>query len=281
VLHGQCKKVKLIDSINGIEKEFSSCNEAALYEGITSKAMSYRLTRGVITDGRHYFYNEVSVNENYFKMWSSSMAYILGEFVADGSLKKQNYKVKSGEVRHRYYVRFASVDLELIEFIKTELESKHKIQDSNSKNRNTLYQLEIGSKCMFDSLVDLGINIGKSREDIRINIPDEYEIDFWRGYIDGDGSITNDRESLRILVYFTSFNVLLINQYKRFLEKRGMGYSETKFIHKNGIVPLVVVTVLKKDVVKLGRILYDNELFSIERKRKRVMNYVRTGLLRS
>ena len=51
------------------------------------------------------------VNENFFKKWSSNMAYILGYIYADGNLENCDY------IRARY-IRIASVDKSSIERIK-------------------------------------------------------------------------------------------------------------------------------------------------------------------
>ena len=56
------------------------------------------------------------------------MSYVLGHLYADGCLKKQSYVSKRYGERYRYYVRFASIDRDVIEFIHIQLKCKQKIQ---------------------------------------------------------------------------------------------------------------------------------------------------------
>lgn len=56
-------------------------------------------------------------NEDFFKVWSPSMAYVLGFFTADGSM----YKTKRGT----HFIDFQITDKELLEGIRDALSSNH------------------------------------------------------------------------------------------------------------------------------------------------------------
>ncbi len=121
-------------------------------------------------------------NEDFFKTWSSDMAYLLGFFAADGNM------VCNG--RGGYYISFEITDLDLLESIKSVLGSQNKISVRNRKSSwKTIYRLQIGSKNMYRDLCLLGFTPHKSLTIAWPDIPTIYLHDFIRGYFDGDGCV--------------------------------------------------------------------------------------------
>ena len=115
----------------------------------------------------------LSINENFFREWTSEMAWVFGFWIADGWMSGKNNCIS-----------FASNDFELLEIIKSDLKSEHKISKSHEKG----YQLQINNKTLHDDLLKLG---GITRKSLTIQFPDvpnEFLPDFIRGYLDGDGS---------------------------------------------------------------------------------------------
>ena len=128
----------------------------------------------------------LAVNENYFKTWSPEMAYILGFILADGCIVKGIYKGYSDALKFGVQKR----DIDILEKIKKELSSNHKISPSLNA-----FHLGITSQIIVDDLKKLGIIYRKSlRENVPI-VPREYIKDFIRGVIDGDGSIHFDKRN--------------------------------------------------------------------------------------
>lgn len=126
-----------------------------------------------------------NVNINFFKSWSSEMAYVLGFFAADGGMFANSGGSK--------YIQFVSTDKEILEKIKRPLKSKHKIGIKKSSLDNPThkkcYLMQIGSKEMYNDLLKLGFT---PKKDLTIKfpeVPDEYLSQFVRGYFDGDGSV--------------------------------------------------------------------------------------------
>src|SRR3989344_36374 len=123
------------------------------------------------------------VNEDFFKKWSSKMAYVLGYIYADGHLEDATY------IRGKY-LRVTSTDNDSIVNIKRLLDSEHKIVISPKiGNRKEQYLLRIGSHVIFNDLLEHGVCPRKSLIIELPNIPDKYLGDFVRGYFDGDGCI--------------------------------------------------------------------------------------------
>jgi hypothetical protein len=111
------------------------------------------------------------------------MAYVLGFFTADGSMYKT--------MRGTHFIEFQITDRELLLQVQKTLGSNHKISDRGirSNHRKKIYRLQIGSKAIFESLIDLGFMQNKTNIVRLPTIPREYFCDFLRGYLDGDGNI--------------------------------------------------------------------------------------------
>jgi intein-encoded DNA endonuclease-like protein len=107
------------------------------------------------------------------------MSYILGFLSSDGCI----YKNKRGSS----YIAFYSADLEIIENIKKIMGVSNKIQKYLRKPHKKAYILQIGSKKIFESLINLGLTPNKSKTLTLPKIPNEFFCHFLRGYFDGDG----------------------------------------------------------------------------------------------
>lgn len=141
-----------------------------------------------------------SLNENYFNnIDTPNKAYILGWIMSDGYVN--NYKLV-----------FGLKDLEILEFIKSEMESGHKISeifvyDKRTNKTYQQYKLQITSKKISESLNKLGIHQSKS---FTVGLP-EIKKNLYphliRGLFEGDGYIGEGRNSNGDL--FPRFSLIL------------------------------------------------------------------------
>lgn len=165
-----------------------------------------------------------TINENFFKAWSSDMAYVLGFFAADGSM----YETRRGT----HFIEFQITDKELLYSIRAAIGSDHKITERKGRKttHKELYRLQIGNKVIFRDLSVLGFTQAKSKTMTLPIIPRAYFGDFVRGYFDGDGHIfigkyfRADRSKLKrvILSGFTSGSGLFLEQVYKQLKARGI-----------------------------------------------------------
>jgi len=123
-----------------------------------------------------------TINEKFFEKWSSEMAYVLGFFIADGSLIINSRGAK--------YLDFHITDGILLKRIKKVLNSNHKIrEEKGNPNCKRAYRLQIGSKKMFDDLLKLDVRPRKTGHEKLPDMPSKYFGDFLRGFFDGDGNV--------------------------------------------------------------------------------------------
>lgn len=121
-------------------------------------------------------------SEKFFDAWSPEMAYVLGFFAADGSM----YENKHGSC----YVAFCSTEKELITSIKSLMKVDNEIEEYQPRGkRKRRYTLQVGSKKMFNRLINLGFTPNKSLKLKFPKIPKNHLGHFVRGYFDGDGNV--------------------------------------------------------------------------------------------
>ncbi len=195
------------------------------------------------------------------------MAYILGFFCADGNMSKNK--------RGAHFIEFQITDKDLLEKIKITLKSNHKIATRQRNNKHkTIYRLQIGSKIMFNDLMNLGITPQKSKTLKFPKIPKRYLNDFVRGYFDGDGSITvseynrknRNRRSRTMLAGFTSGSKNFLIELQKCLQNHASTGKGTLYFASRGYRLYYSVN----DAKKLYSFMYDkikNDLFLIRKKK--------------
>lgn len=125
----------------------------------------------------------LKVNEDYFKKWSSNMAYILGFIFADGNITKVIHNGSSDKLGFGQNKK----DIDILRKIKREFSAEQTL----SIGKKYVY-FSIYSQVIVDDLKKLGVTYRKSfrKSPGKIpNIPQKYVRDFIRGIVDGDGSI--------------------------------------------------------------------------------------------
>lgn len=146
-----------------------------------------------------------TLNENYFKIWSPDMAYILGFWFADGSLQNKKGSKTFSITQHKD-------DKYILEDILCKMGSDHPI----TKIRDC-FDFTIGSKVIFDDIVRLGGKMKKSMDMEFPNVPKEYLADFIRGYFDGDGCIYVSKDNKRCCGTFVSGSLNFLKKLNEIL----------------------------------------------------------------
>jgi len=110
--------------------------------------------------------------------WTAELAYAVGLTATDGNL--------SSDGRHMSLV---SKDREVVETYRRCLEASTPVRSIRSRKGRTLYRVQWCDRTLYDWLVAIGLMPAKSLRLGPLAIPDERFADFFRGCIDGDGSI--------------------------------------------------------------------------------------------
>lgn len=139
-------------------------------------------------------------DKNFFKKWTSDMAYILGFLYADGNVTRTK--------RGTHFVAIYSADREILVKIRSTLKSNHSLSLRRSQT-GSVYRIQIGSKEWFKDVSKLGLFPGKTKRMVLPKVPPEFFADFVRGYFDGDGNVwtgvNNKHRTAPTLVIMTAF----------------------------------------------------------------------------
>lgn len=171
-------------------------------------------------------YNRKKVNENFFKVWTPNMSYVLGFMFADGALLDTNSSSRT------YYLLFSNNDFDLLTKIKKIMSSEHKIyvraprvMEYTKKKyiAKTSYVFKFGNKSMYQDLLSLGMTHRKSNNMHLPDVPLELFSYFLRGYFDGDGcinlSLPKNRITPRLKVLFTSGSTVFLSELSLLLAR--------------------------------------------------------------
>lgn len=216
-------------------------------------------------------------NLDFFKKESADMFYILGLFVADGSVRHNK--------RGAWFIDLQLTDKDLVFAVRDALNSNHKItRRIGKKNQNDLYRLQIGSKEMCKDLNRYGIKPNKTKKLFLPEIPLKYFGDFVRGYFDGDGCISfttyspKDRKNKRTIfsTRFTSGDEKFLKKLKKSLQL----YVKGGFIVKKNKGHELVYS--HYDTLALFNLMYNNisHCMFLERKYSKFIEIFKNKKLR-
>ncbi|MDP3996848.1 MAG: hypothetical protein Q8P86_04120 [bacterium] len=205
-------------------------------------------------------------NKDFFKVWTSEMAYALGLFSADGNFIKNK--------RGACYFSLEINDGNIIRKVKECLGSDHKIGVRvDKKSTKPRYRLQIGSREFYDDLRLLGFDKNKTFHLSVPLVPIEYFGDYVRGYFDGDGNVwvgfhnKHRKNSTKVIeTAFTSCSLLFLNQLHIRLKNSGIVGGRI-YNAKNGNFSRLMFSI--SDSLKLYEIMYNNTCPSLFLNRKK------------
>lgn len=133
-------------------------------------------------------------------------AYYLGLLFTDGSVDTNRYRIR---------ITLQSRDKDILEQMRKDLQvDSNLILDPRGKG---CFSLEFCNKKMFEDLAKYNIIPNKtySVKHLPTNIPKEFEKDFLRGLLDGDGGITySENMSSDVTVHFTSYYESIVTEFR-------------------------------------------------------------------
>ena len=152
---------------------------------------------------------QFSFNEDFFKVWSQDMAYVLGFWFADGNIKQ----------RIRFSIYQHNKDKCLMKNILRKMGTTAYLY--KDKRHNHCY-ISISSKTIYNDILALGGMPAKSLAVKFPKIPEKYIGSFLRGNFDGDGSIYYDKCNKKYFACFCCGSVSFITGIKDVFDKIGI-----------------------------------------------------------
>jgi len=206
----------------------------------------------IIVNGEKFQYTYY--DENFFKVWTKEMAYILGIIITDGSMNPT-----------RMSVDISQKDKKFLNNLSVLLKTNSKI---NKKDQipNAIYTLSLSNKEIYNDIIKLGIHPNKSLNMEYLDVPVEFESHFIRGIWDGNGTIYKDNKYYRTKIVSGSEQFIIklaerLNYY---------GINTNNIYHKDNYYSLEIYTIIN-NLKTFRDFLYkdtDNLLIRLERKYK-------------
>jgi len=221
-----------------------------------------------------------SIKHDFFnKIDSEEKAYILGFYIADGSV----YKGDSHQ-GYKFSIGISTLDIDILEKIRDILSPNANINFSDERinnygiKTNTMCKLSISSKDIVNTLCDFGLGENKTylTKSIINIVPEELMFHFIRGYFDGDGHIGYSKVSKKHVakqdeekIYnYINYNFSIISldhsillEISNFLEK--FNFTISKRIDKNC---LTISIHQKSEIESIFNLLYKNSTIFMNRK---------------
>lgn len=187
-----------------------------------------------------------TVNQDYFKTWSSNMSYVFGFWCAKGCIYDERVFDITVRIKDKY----------LVKAIAKELDYCGPILDSVNKQ---ICRINFSCPVICNDL--LSLTEKENCKSFLLDIPKEYFADFIRGYFDGAGTVALVKGN-RINTAFTSNNKHFIFTLWRLLKEEA-GVEKGSYDDVYGSLKFG-----KNDSLKIGSFMYKNnpELF-LKRKR--------------
>lgn len=199
--------------------------------------------------------SKVIINTN----WSPELAYAVGLITSDGNLSKDG--------RH---IDFTSKDFEQIEHFKKilKLDTKIILKNSGSSSKKIYYCVQFSNVIFYKFLLEIGLTPNKSKTIEKVDVPDEYFIDFLRGMFDGDGYTYSywDKRWKSSFMLYVGFVSASLKYIKWLSHKIKSLYDENGKIRVGGKTAYILYFPKYSSIRLLKKIYYDKGLICLKRK---------------
>lgn len=190
------------------------------------------------------------INQDYFKEWSSNMAYILGLWFADGC-------IYGGRI---FDITLHAKDKYILKQVAKELNYEGPICDYADKQAA---RINFSCVVIYRDIIALG---GKEHKSLDVQfpyIPKEYLPDFIRGYFDGNGCVMNIKGK-RLNSAITCGSKLFLDELLKILK------NEADIVGGSYDISSCSLRFGNKDTIRLGQYMYKNnpELFLLRKRQK-------------
>lgn len=216
------------------------------------------------------------VDRDYFKQINTqNKAYVLGFIASDGTLFKRDGH--SGLIQ----VKLKESDEQILKDILQDMDSTYPVNHVKNGNFNQVV-ISITSQDLYNQLLNIGVRENKTWNlnlyNILSHIPKEYQIDFIRGYFDGDGCITQlkNNQISKVSIGFAcpyDFGLDLQKYLKEAYNIDSSVYIDTHKNFTNLFCNLIINGTTNK--YKLLKLMYYEDCLCLQRKNNRAKELIR------
>jgi hypothetical protein len=206
-------------------------------------------------------------NEKFFETWTAELAWMIGLIWSDGCLYGNTIEI-------------SSKDFQLIDLIMSLTDGHYAL-----KNKGIHLRVHFSSKVIAERLRTIGLMEKKSLTIGWPHMPIEYESDFMRGLIDGDGSILlhkrrTGQQVADLLVQLVTASPYLKDGIKGWFNRQQISYSLSFRNSYNGLWKFSITK--QSSLRKLYGLLYPvDDIVCLHRKYAPYNQWIQTPRVRS
>ncbi len=212
--------------------------------GISERAIRNIMYKHGIEMNRKQFSGQPrkhKVNEDFFKIWTNEMAWVLGLFVTDGHVNNTIHSIA-----------FSQKDETILRLIANLMEADYVLAPTGPTK--TTPTLLINSKEIKKDLANLGILANKSLTVPFPDVPEEFLPSFVRGVIDGDGWVQKTGYVMNVTSGSRIFAEGLLSVFQSWKLRSEI----TSVISQTGNSIYRIWVKGKYDLPKLAKIIYND-----------------------
>lgn len=196
-----------------------------------------------------------TINESYFDTTTENVSYLIGLIMADGTIRPD-----------RFSLTLKCEDAQFLSRISLEIGSNRPIQYVVHP-AGRVARLVVNSRKMSDRLQYFGIHsprmlTARTHPSMLLNR------DYWRGIIDGDGSICSSKRGGKIIRLVGSYHVCM--DFLIFCRVHNIGKFVSVCKHKS----IFTVCLNGKEAISLASLLYSEADLFLPRKMDRYLNWI-------
>ncbi len=239
----------------GYKKGKSGCYLSKIFE--VGNSTIYRILKrnGELRRNNSQSYRKHTLDESIFDQINEESAYWIGFLMADGNV---HYGLGQAQIS----LACSYKDINHLRKFKSFLQSGHKIVTYNAKKGKKEYpscKITIRSNKIADTLFKYGVTPRKTFT-AKVCKELEYNRHFWRGVVDGDGSIGTNKKEYNFFQLLGSFE--LMSQFKKYINF----ITNRVNVKKSGNIYRVSTT--RGPAKLIIQNLYENTSVYLDRKRK-------------
>lgn len=205
-----------------------------------------------------------TVNDDYV-LESHNGAWLLGMYASDG------YLPKTAGAHNRLTLSLQRRDKDVLEMIKQELNYTGPIYDYESTNGYPESSLSFASYKLRRQFESYGIVNNKTFKLHELpKLPNEFMMDYIRGYFDGDGSLYEQTGTKKVVMSFTGASKPFLQEIAEYLNRAcGVKIPRVNEVERKHII--YDIRYYKHDSLILCKEFYDNDYIALPRKKNHAL----------
>lgn len=208
-----------------------------------------------------------------------NLAYVIGFIQADGHLSTKKVSedgklIGKGELTIDLSIRDKDILPKIGKVLTNNFYISERTRDTNFKKNYKSAKLSINNLEIRQKLFDYGVPCGKKSGIVFPSVDLKYDCNYWRGFIDGDGSLGITSAGIPFISLITN-SYKLAAAYVDFLQKL-TGKIKTFTLNKRD--GCYNIAIWKEDAVIVAKNLYSKKRLSLDRKKnaaKDIINWKR------